>query len=228
MKILFAFITILFSTTVLAQEMNGTYWEGTDSVTFTNDRIAFSVKGNDGLGMVFVGERTYEILDDFILVHTEEYKGAKTRVETATAEKKDTIQLQLFDERGYSIKGVRAEFLNNKSKPIGIKVTNENGMVLYNANPKITEISVVDLLYDKATFDYEADKDYTVHLVKSRVLEDKTVVFKLYEISDNKIIMKLLSTDYDKKNPTVSHLNRLDKKTKSIIDRSRSFEKPLY
>ena len=228
MKILLALTAILFSTTAFAQDMNGTYWEGTDSITFTNDRVAFSVKSNDGLGLVFVGEGTFEVLDDYFLIQTEEYKGIKTRVEMNPSEKKDTIQLQLFDEEGYSIKGVRAEFLNKKNKPIGLGVTNENGIVLYKADPKITEIRVVDLLYDKATFDYKKDTDYTVHLVKNRILEDKTVVFKLIDKSDEKITMKLLSTDFNRKNPSVSHLERLDKKTKATIDRSRSFEKPLY
>lgn len=228
MKILLALITILFSTTVFAQDMNGTYWEGTDSIAFTNNRVVFCVKSNDGLGVVFVGEGVYEALDDYILIHTDEYKGVKTRVEMKPSEKKDTIQLQLFDENGYSIKGARAEFLNKKNKPLGLSVTNENGIALYKADPKITEIRVVDLLYDKATFDYKTDTDYIVHLVKSRILEDKTVVFKLIDKSDEKLTMKLLSTDFNKKNPSVSHLDRLNKKTKATIDRLRSFKKPLY
>jgi len=227
MKVLLAFITILFSTTLSAQEFNGTYLEGTDSLTFANNRVIFSVHGNDGLGIVFTGEGTYEMLDEYFLIHTEEYKGTKTRVETAAAEKQDTIQLQLFNEDGYSIKGIRAEFLNKKSKPMGLSVSNENGIVLYKANPKITAIKVSDLLYDKATFDCEANTDYTVHLVKNRVLEGKTVVFKLIDKTDEKITMKFLSSDFDKKNPSASHLRKLEKKTRASIDRPRSFEKPL-
>ena len=228
MKILFGLLTLLLSISVSAQEISGTYLEGTDSITFINDRVAFSVKGNDGLGVVFVGEGTYELMDGFILIHTEDYSGTKTRIATAPSEKKDTIQLQIFDENGYSIKGVRAEFLNKKNKPVGLSVTNEHGVILHETNPKITGIKVVDLLYDKATFDYNANTDYTVHLVKNRVLEDKTVVFKLIDQSDEKLTLKLLSADFDRKNPSVSHLNKLDKKTKAIIDRPRSFEKPLY
>jgi len=228
MKTLLTFITILLPITLNAQDMNGTYKEGIDSITFTKNRVAFSVKGNDGLGVVFTGEGTYEMLDNYILINTDEYSGKKTRIEMKPSEKKDTIQVQIFDENGYSLKGIRAEFLNKKNKPIGLSVTNEHGIVLYGANPKITGIKVVDLLYDKATFDFEEDTDYTVHLVKNRVLEDKTVVFKVIDKSDEKLTMKLLSTDFDKKNPSVSHLNKLDKKTKATIDRARSFEKPLY
>lgn len=225
MKTLLTFITILFPITLNAQEMKGTYKEGTDSITFTNNRVAFSVKSNDGLGVVFVGEGVYETLDDYILINTEEYKGTKTRIDTAPSEKQDTIQLQIFDENGYSLKGIRAEFLNKKNKPIGLSVTNERGIILYKANPKITGIKVSDLLYDKATYDYTADTDYTVHLVKSRVLEDKTIVFKLINKTDDKLTMKLLSTDYKRNNPSVSHLKSLDKKTARNIDRARIFEK---
>ena len=227
MKILLAIITILFSITLNAQDIKGTYIEGTDSITFTNDKVAFSVKDNDGVGIIFSGQGTYEMLDNYMLIYTEEFKGAKTRIETAPSEKKDTIQLQLFDEDGYSLKGVRAEFLNKKSNPIGLSVSDEHGIILCKVNPKITGIKVADLLYDKAIFDYKANTDYTVHLVKSRVLEDKTVVFKLIDKTEDKLTMKLLSTDFTKKDPTVSHLDKLDKKTKATIDRARSFEKPL-
>ncbi len=227
MKILLTLATVLCAITLNAQDINGTYVEGSDTITFNDNHITFRVNGNDGVGVIYAGEGTYEMLDDYMMIHTEEYKGVKTRIETAPSEKKDTIQLQLFDENGYSIKGVRAEFLNKKSNPIGLSITNENGIVLYKADPKITGIKVSDLLYDKATFNCEANTDYTVHLVKSRVLEDKTVVFKLIDKKDDKLTMKLLSTDFDKKNPSVSHLIKLDKKTAATIDRARSFEKPF-
>ena len=69
------------------------------------------------------------------------------------------------------------------------------------------------------------DNDYTVHLVKNRVLEDKIVVFKLIDKTDSQLTMKLLSTDFNKKRPSVSHLQRLDKKTKDTIDRARLYQK---
>ena len=227
MKILLTLASVLFVITLNAQDINGTYVEGSDTITFNDNRVSFKINGNDGLGIIFTGEGTYEMLDDYMLIHTEEYKGAKTRIDMNPFEKKDTIQLQLFDENGFSIKGVRAEFLDKKDKSIGLSVSNENGIILYRSNPKITAIKVADLLFDKTTFDYKAETDYIVHLVKNRVLEDKTVVFKLIAKTDEKLTMKLLSTDYNKKNPSVSNLNRLDKKTTETIDRARSFEKPL-
>lgn len=228
MKILLILTTILFSITLQAQEINGTYYEGPDSISFNNNNVVFSVRGNDGLDVVFTGEGTYIIMDDFILIHTVEYNGTKTKVETATSTKKDTIQIQLFDEDGVSIQGVRAEFLNKSNKPIGLIVSDEHGVILYKVDPKITGIRVADLLYDKTTFDYAADTDYTVHLVKNRVLENKTVIFKLIEKTDTQLTLKLLSTDFDKSNPSASQLNKLDKKNKAVIDRSRSFAKPEY
>ncbi len=228
MKILIALATALFALTLTAQEINGTYYEGPDSISFDDNRVKFSVRGNDALGVVFIGEGTYEILDDFVLINTAEYNGAKTKIETKPAVKNDTIQLQLFNENGYSIKGVRAEFLNKKEHPIGLGISNENGIVLYKFDSKITGIRVADLLYDKATFNYVADTDYTIHLVKNRVLEDKIVIFKLVDKTDMRLTMKLLSTDFNKKNPSTSQLRKLDKKTMATIDRSRSFEKPEY
>ena len=228
MKILLILTTILFSITLQAQEINGTYYEGPDSISFNNNNVVFSVRGNDGLGVVFTGEGTYELMDDFILIQTEEYKGTKTNVETATSTKNDTLQLQLFDEAGFSIQGVRAEFLNKSNKPIGLSISDENGVVLHKVDPKITGIRVADLLYDKVTFDYEPDIEYTVHLVKNRVLENKTVIFKLIEKTDAQITLKLLSTDFNKSAPSASQLNRLDKKNKAIIDRTRLFAKPEY
>ncbi len=228
MKILITLATILFSFALNAQEISGTYYEGPDSISFNDNRVIFSVRGNDGLGVVFTAEGTYEIMDDFIIINTETYSGVKTRVETSPAEKKDTIQVQLFDENGYSIKGVRAEFLDRKNKPLNLKISDDHGVVLHKNNPKITAIKVSDLLYDKAIFDFVAGTDYTVHLVKNRILEDKTVIFKIEDRDDNKLAIKLLSTDFNRSNPSSSQLQRLDKKTKAVIDRTRSFEIPEF
>lgn len=228
MKILILLATMLFTTTLSAQEISGTYFEGPDSLSFNNNRVMFSIRGNDGLGVVFTGEGNYELIDDFIVVNTDAYSGKKTKVDTRTATKKDTIQLQLFNEDGYSIEGVRAEFLNRKNKSIGLSLSNDHGVVIYKHNPKIKAIKVSDLLYDKTTFDYEAGTDYTVHLVTSRVLENKTVIFKLNDRTENELTVKLLSTDFKKSNPSASHLNKLDKKNKAIIDRTRSFKIPEF
>lgn len=226
MKVFIILATILFSLSLNAQEISGTYFEGTDSLSFNDNHLIFNIKGNDGLGVVFTGEGAYEVIDDFIVINTETYNGKKTRIDTKPAEKKDTTQIQLFNEDGFSIQGVRAEFLNNKNKSIDLKISNDRGIVVYKSNPKTAAIKVSDLLYDKATFDYESDTDYTIHLVQSRVLEDKTVILKLIEHTDNELTVKLLSTDFNRKNPSDSQLRRLDKKTEAIIDRARLFVKP--
>ncbi len=228
MKILIILATVLSLLSLNAQEISGTYFEGPDSLVFNDNHVIFSVRGNDGLGVVFVGQGTYEIKNDFIVINTETYNGTKTKIDTASAEKKDTIQVQLFNEDGYSIQGVRAEFLNRKNKPINLSISDDHGIVLHKSDPRITAIRVSDLLYDKAMFDYEAGTDYTVHLVKNRVLEDKTVIFKLENIADSKLTVKLLSTDFKKSNPSVSQLKRLDKKNEAIIDRTRLFAKPEF
>ena len=229
MKILLTLVTALLALTLNAQELSGTYYEGPDSLSFNDNRVIFSLRGNDGLGVIFTGEGTYEIMDDFILINTSTYSGAKTKIETAAAEKNDTIQLKLFSEEGYSIKGIRAEFLNKKGSPIALSTSDDHGVILYKVDPKITAIKVSDLLYDKAILDFETGTDYTIHLVKNRVLEDKLVIFKLEEvISDMKLSVKLLSTDFNKSNPSASQLKKLDKKNEAIIDRVRLFAKPEF
>ncbi len=229
MKILLTLAIALLALTLNAQEISGTYYEGPDSLSFNDNRVIFSLRGNDGLGVIFTGEGTYEIMDDFMLINTSTYSGAKTKTETAAAEKKDTIQLQLFNEDGYSIKGIRAEFLNKKGSPIALSISDDHGIILHKVDPKITAIKVSDLLYDKAILDFEAGTDYTIHLVKNRVLEDKLVIFKLEEvISDMKLSVKLLSTDFNKSNPSASQLKKLDKKNEAIIDRVRLFAKPEF
>ena len=226
MKMIIILATVLFSLTVNAQEINGTYLEGPDSLSFNDNHVIFSIRGNDALGVIFVGEGIYEIIDDFMIIKTETYNGKKTKVDTRAATKKDTVKLQLFNQDGYSIQGVRAEFLNRKNKSIDLKISDDSGIILYKHNPKVASIKVSDLLYDKATFEYEANTDYTIHLVKNRVLEDKIVVLKLIDRTDSKLTVKLLSTDFKRTNPSSSHLNRLEKKTKAIIDRTRTFEIP--
>lgn len=226
MKSLIILATVLLSINLNAQEIKGNYQEGPDYISFNDERVVFSVRGNKGLGIVYTGEGAYEILDGFLVINTEEYNGTKTTIETKPSTKKDTIQLQLFNEKGVSIKDIRAEFLNKSNKTIGLKTSNENGLIEYKINPKVTAIKVSDILYDKVIFDIDKDKDYTVHLVKNRVLEDNTVIFKLMEQTEEKLTMKLLSTDYKKNKPSASQLRRLDKKSETTIERIRKFEKP--
>lgn len=228
MKILIALIAISFSISISAQNIDGTYHEGTDSLIFDNNRVSFTIKSNDGLGIVFVGEGSYEIKDDFIIVNTEEYSGLKTKIKMKPSEKKDTIQIQFFNEQGFSIKGVRTEFLNKAGKTMDLSISNEHGIVLHKKNPKVANIRASDLLYDKTIFDCPANTDYTVHLVKNRILEDKTVVFKLIDNTGEQLTVKLLTTDFNKKNPSVSNLQKLDKKTQNTIDRARIFAKPEF
>lgn len=226
MKTLLTLITICLSLTLNAQDLvNGTYTEGADIITFNNNYVEFMVKGNDGLGIIFTGEGTYEMIDEYMLIRTDVYSGKKTKIEMTPSEKKDSIQIQFFDENGFSIKGVRTEFLNKSGKSISLNISNEHGVVLLPSHPKVVSIKASDLLYDKIIFDCVDDNDYTVHLVKNRVLEDKIVVFKLIDKTDSQLTMKLLSTDFNKKRPSVSHLQRLDKKTKDTIDRARLYQK---
>lgn len=225
MKILFTLLTVLFSIAISAQSIQGTYNEGKDMITFNDNRVDFNVRGNDGLGVIYCGEGTYEIIDGYIVISTVEYKGSKTRVEMNPSAKKDTVQLQFLDNDGYSLKGIRAEFLNKSGKTLSLSISDDNGIVLYKTNPKVTAIKVADLLFDKTTFDFVANNDYTVHLVKNRILEDKTVIFKLIDNTDDKLSLKLLSTDFNNSNPTASYLKKLENKTKATIDRARLFEK---
>ena len=70
MKILLTLATILLALTLNAQEISGTYFEGPDSISINNNHVKFSMRGNDGLGVVFTGEGTFEVLDDFIIINT--------------------------------------------------------------------------------------------------------------------------------------------------------------
>ncbi len=228
MKLLIITLAAVLSIAVSAQELDGTFVEGTDTISFNGNNIKFKLKGNDGLGMVFVGEGTYEIMDDFILIKTEKYGGVNTKVELKSAEKKDTTQIQFFDPNGFSIKGIRAEFLNKSGKTVSISMSDDHGMVYFKKDPKVSAVKASDLLYDKIVFDLKDSTDFTVFLVNKRVLEDKSVVMKLFDQQDNQFKVKLLSTDFRRKRPSVSHFNSLDKKSKNTIDRPRVFQKPLY
>ena len=225
MKILFTLLTVLFSIAISAQSFQGTYSEGTDVMTFADNRVDFNVKGNDGLGIIYCGEGTYEIIEDYIVISAAQYKGKKTKVEMNPSGKKDTLQLKFLDSDGYTLKGIRTEFMNKSGKTVDLRISDEDGIVLYKTNPKVTAIKVADLLFDKTTFDFAANTDYTVHLVKNRVLEDKTIIFKLIDSTDDKLSVKLLSTDFNKSTPTASHLKKLESKTKASIDRARLLEK---
>lgn len=227
MKLSIILTSLFITLSLTAQNIQGTFHEGEDIITFDDNRVGFELKGNDGFGLVFVGEGSYDIKEDFVIITTENYTGAKTTIKLNPATKKDTIQIQFFDQDGFSIKGIRAEFLNKSNKPIGLMTSNEHGIIYYKHDPKTSSIRVSDLLYDKTSFDYSPENDFTINLVKTRVLEDNTVIIKLEDATENEILFKLLSTDFKNNNPSLSQLKRLEKKNRAIIDRARKFEKQL-
>ena len=86
---------LMLGVSVAAQPINGTFKNGTDSLVFNGDKVAFSVSGFAGLSTTQVGTGTYEEVENFLLIHTGNYPGEKSRYEKLDASKTDTCVIRV-------------------------------------------------------------------------------------------------------------------------------------
>ena len=76
--------------TLIAQEPDGAYLNEQDSIVFSDDRLIFRISGFAGLSAAQVGEGEYQIIDNYILIHTADYSGNKSSFQELDGTREDT------------------------------------------------------------------------------------------------------------------------------------------
>lgn len=210
--IVFLFVS-LFSWTLSAQHIDGAYKNETDSLVLRDGKATFSVSGFGALDVHKIGEGSYEWVDDFLLIHTDEFSGEKTKLQQLNGSKQDTVVMKISTKRNVSLQGALIECYNVANKILKTAISDEKGLVFITKNPQIKKIKVSLMGYSDLVFDYNANHDYLVRMSQGDVIEQKTVVFKIKKIDEETLSVMLISSDFDvDEHKKMKELNKLEKK----------------
>lgn len=199
---------------ISAQTLTGTYKNGADSLQFTNDHVTFYISGFGGLSSAQVGEGKYEIVDNYMLVHTSEYSGNKTTFQELGGSKNDTCVVKIVGLNNYSIKGVLVESKNKSGKTISAGVSDNEGKVFLINNEKSVNIGATAMGYNSIEIDYNSGNDYLIKLAENDVIEDKSVVLRFNEIDEETISILLLTDNFNTDKKQEDELKKLEKRAR--------------
>lgn len=226
MKKIILLTIILFNVLLIeAQTLNGAYKNGTDSLFFSNDNISFRISGFGGLSSTLVGEGTYEIVDNYIIVHTDEYSGMKSNFEELAGTKNDTCVVKVVAPNNYPVQGILIESKNKSGKIITAGVTGSDGKVYLTENEKIVSIEASALGYNPIAFDNKAGCDYLIRLADNDVIEEKTAVFRFNEIDEETISINLLTDNFNNDKKRESELKKIEKRARKSNRLDKRYKK---
>lgn len=225
-KILLLASILLSGNSLFAQQFDGTYKNGTDSIVFSNNNAIFHISGFGGLSSAHVGEGIYELADDYLFIHTSDYSGDKTTFEPSDNSGKDTCVIRTVSQQGYAVQGILVESRTKSGKLISGKVTGNDGTVIFTPYNKIGSISARSLGYNPISFDYTPGKNYRIKLAENDIIENKTVAFKINFIDEETLSLLMLAEDFNidkdkdkelrKLEKRAQKSNRLDKRLKKV------------
>lgn len=218
LSITFILATIL---PLFAQQTDGTFRANNDYMIFSGNNIAFSVSGFAGLLNVQTGEGTFEIVDDFLIIHTSDFSGERTRVETLPGTLNDSIVVRVIDENNFAVQTVFVEafgrtgrFFRRSDNRIERQITNNHGVAYITKNDDIRRIAVSGMGFDNISFEYNPANDYRVTIARHEVLENTTVVFRFNRVNDETLAILLLTTNFEEGRNRTRALERLERQSR--------------
>ncbi|WP_418892789.1 hypothetical protein [Limibacterium fermenti] len=230
-KILITSLFLLSMLQLSAQELAGAFKEGNDSISFAGNKVIFSLSDFSGLSNIKTGEGEFEQTGRYLLVHTNTYSGEKSSFEPSDATLKDSTVIKVVSNNHYVLPGILVELLNKSHKTIAGKVSDENGIVYVEKDPKIVHIKISALGYDEIEFPYNPQQDYLVSVVKKDIIENQTVAFKIDKPDEETLSILLLSDEFEAKNNLEKALEKLDKRAAKNNQLPKQLKKvyiPIY
>ena len=92
--ILLALISL--SSSLLSQQLEGNYKEKSDSLSFSRGKVSFSLSGFGALVTRIIGEGSYELVGDYLLIDTHEYPGEKSAVQILDGVSRDSVTVKVL------------------------------------------------------------------------------------------------------------------------------------
>jgi hypothetical protein len=210
---------------LFAQQLDGTYKNGTDSIAFSNEKVIFRISGFGGLSSAQAGEGVYELAGDYLFIHTSDYTGDKTSFELLDGSKKDTCVVYTISPQNYAIQGILVESRNKSGRLISGKVTGNDGKVFFTPCDKIATLSATSLGYNSVSFNYTPGKDYRIKLAENDIIENNTVALKINFIDDETISLLMLTDDYDNGKNRDKELPKLEKRAQKTNKLDKRYKK---
>ena len=216
-----------------AQQIDGTFTANNDSIIFSDDHVRFRLTGFAGLHNVQVGEGTFEIVDNFLIIRATDYSGAKTTVEAVPGTSEEAIIVSVVCEQGFAVQGIFIESIGSGRRGTGrinALSTNSFGRVYLPKNEYIRQINVSGMGFDNIAFDHTPGNDHRVTIARNMVLENITIAFRFNQIDEETISILLLSTDFEEgrnRDRALERLNRRAERNNRIERRMRKVFVPF-
>lgn len=219
--LIFIVVLLLVQLPAEGQKLAGRFVQDQEFIQFNGDSISFEILSDGGLVWTLRGKGTYRIVEDYLVINTTTYTGAKSTAE-ATPAADPTISVR--DQQGKPLKFPSIRLLDAKGHLIEQAETDENGVwpiTMHNA----ATTAIVNLLgYESIEFTVEDDKSYRVTLVSGEAIENQVMVFQIMKLQEDEINIILLTTDFEKET-TVRNLNRLERKSRKYQIRDKVYKK---
>ncbi len=207
-----------------AQEMEGRYYDHLDYMVFENGLADFRIQNDGGLTIDLYGKGKFEIIDDFLLIHTAEYQGEKSSY-TKNEKMGQYSTIIVRDEKGVPLPFINIAFLDSTNKVIGRGVADTAGKFSIINSHGISRLKLQFAGYSGLTMDFKPNFDYQVRFVGGLVIENKIVVFKMNNKENGKIKLVLLMINYIDSGCNSKTLKKMYKKVKKHVGSERIFIK---
>jgi hypothetical protein len=162
-----------------------------------------------------------------LIVHTSNFSGKRTTVETLPGTLNDSIAIIVVDTDDYVVQGIFVEARGGSGRRadnrIEGQITDYNGTVYLTKNANINRINISEMGYDNISFDYNPANNYILTIVKNEVIENTTAVFRFNQIDDEIISILLLTTDFNEGRNRSRALEQLERR----VQRNNRLEKRL-
>lgn len=213
-KILLLAVILLSGASLSAQQWEGTYKSGSDSIVFSGNQVTFRITGFAGLSVAQVGEGSYVQYGDFLIIETTEYSGPRSTFQALEGSRKDSCVVKVVDRQNYPVQSVLVESRGNAHKLIEGKVTDSDGKIYLKETEKVGFIAVSAMGFNGIEFGYIPGKDFLVRLAENEIIENRTVVFRTKTIDDETMSLVLLTDEFNEGGNREKELQKLEKKAR--------------
>ncbi|MCB0515824.1 MAG: carboxypeptidase-like regulatory domain-containing protein [Chitinophagales bacterium] len=220
--LLVSFLTCLNYT--FSQELAGKYLDNTDYIEFNKGTANFIISNNGGLYTDLSGNGKYNIIDNFLLIETDAYKGHNSH-SAKTKKANNLSQITVVDANDKPIMGVSLILTDYTDHFLFGTTTNEHGQALIENSENDNQLNLSFVGYDSYTIDYASDFDYKIVLMDYEVMENNMVVFKINSMNRDSLNLTLLSTDFKPKGLIKKDLTKLERKSRRYKYRERVLTK---
>lgn len=222
-KLVSILIIIFISISTFGQNLDGVYKNQNDSLSFLGSKVAFTLSDFSALSSQIVGEGTYQIINNYLIIDAGDYSGDKTRFKSQDSESKEESIINIVGISGYVFPGVLIEFLSSSNKVIDRAITDENGKAIHPINEKIKTIRVSNMGYNGIDIESKTGIDYSIVMAKNNIIQNQTLVLEIKEHNNDSILIRLLSENFKPGKNQEKDLERLLK----IADKRNILSKRL-